>query len=175
MGNISSIFQRFRDRPQLTTDLEIIEQYVTAVKLPSQRSLVPYDESMILDDDETPDLSFIDDHPFPKRKAPVKKSVEVQPIPVDNEIIQRGLNNSKIYDIDAKRSEREFKSERDKILRNAERMQYEKNGYECEKQRINHEIESEKKFRDWIGAENIVVDIPKESESFPRMFCRYCL
>uniref|UniRef100_A0AC35FU73 Uncharacterized protein n=1 Tax=Panagrolaimus sp. PS1159 TaxID=55785 RepID=A0AC35FU73_9BILA len=173
MGNISSIFQRFKDRPQLTTDLEIIEQYVSAVKLPSQRSLVPYDESMILNDDDTPDLSFIDDHPFPKRKAPIKKSVEVQPIPVDNEIIQKGLNNSKIYDIDAKRSEREYKSERDEILRNAERMQYEKNGYECEKRRINHEIESEKKFRDWIGAENIVIDIPKGSESFPRMF--FCL
>uniref|UniRef100_A0A914XPU8 Uncharacterized protein n=1 Tax=Panagrolaimus superbus TaxID=310955 RepID=A0A914XPU8_9BILA len=111
---------------------------------------------------------FIDDRPFPERKS-ISKSVEVQPIPVDNLIVQKGLNNLKIYDIDAKRSEREFKYDRETSLRQAERSKYEKNAVEFQQKRIHQEIEYEIKSRDYFGTENIVVDFPKGSESFPEL------
>uniref|UniRef100_A0A914XRY5 Uncharacterized protein n=1 Tax=Panagrolaimus superbus TaxID=310955 RepID=A0A914XRY5_9BILA len=171
MGNsFSSIFQRLRGSPSVSNDLESLEQYAEALRISSERKLVPYDDSIILDADHTvhelTDLSFIDDRPFPERKS-ISKSVEVQPIPIDNLIVQKGLNNLKIYDIDAKRSEREFKYDRETILRQAERSKYEKNAVEFQQKRINQEIEYEIKSRDYFGTENIVVDFPKRSESFP--------
>uniref|UniRef100_A0AC34GQ78 Ubiquitin-like protease family profile domain-containing protein n=2 Tax=Panagrolaimus sp. ES5 TaxID=591445 RepID=A0AC34GQ78_9BILA len=174
MGNsFTSIFQRLRSSSSVSKDLESLEQYAEALRISHQRKLVPYDDTIVIDDDEDTvhdltDLSFINDRPLPTRKS-ITKSVEVQPIPVDNEIVQRGLNNSRIYDIDSKRSEREFKHDRETILRQAERSKYEKNAVDYQQKRIHQEIEYEIKSRDYYGTENIVVDFPKGSESFPAL------
>ena len=169
MGNW---FTKEKEKTNFEKSLDELREITSAVQVPDRSRIVPYDDSFVSQAEEaTEDLgiSFLDDHKLPRR-SPVR-SIEVQPIPISDEVYNRGLDNSKLKEIEERRVKDEEKKkvedgkQRDKILELRRKL------IEIENERNKKALAEASGDRLRLELEGLILDIPKEKpDSFPRKF-----
>uniref|UniRef100_A0A7E4VQA5 ULP_PROTEASE domain-containing protein n=1 Tax=Panagrellus redivivus TaxID=6233 RepID=A0A7E4VQA5_PANRE len=175
MGGVTSRFSFLRNKPSnesLADSLEQLEQFVDAARLPpeSRPRLVDYDDSVVSDALEISERfssSYIDEK-FKKSPTP-KRVIEVQPIPIDEDILNRGLDNSKLNELELERLERQRIRDRENKERAEELARLTRENIENEKQRLSGEISADQRNSIYSGLDHfsIVLDLPSAEESFP--------
>jgi len=168
MGNW---FTKEKEKTKFEKSLDELREITNAVQVPDRSRIVPYDDSFVSQAEEATedlDISFLDDRKVPRR-SPVR-SIEVQQIPIPDDVYNRGLDNSKLKEIEERRLKDEEKKkigdekQRNKILELRKKL------IDIENERNKNSLAEASGDRLRLELEGLILDIPKEKpESFPHL------
>ncbi|KAE9549489.1 hypothetical protein FO519_007300 [Halicephalobus sp. NKZ332] len=166
MGNW---FTKEKPKSSFERNLDELREITSAVQVPDRSRIVPYDDSFVSQAEEATeelDISFLDDLKLPRR-SPVR-SIEVQPVPVPEEAFHRGLDNSKLKEIEQRRVKDEERKKIDDERQRNKILDLRKQVIEIENERNKKTIAEATGDRLRLELEGLILDIPKEKpDSFP--------